>query len=107
MLFDVRTYTCKTGMLNRHLALYKQMGLAPQSRHLGEPFAYLVAETGNVNQYMHIWAYEDAGARERQRAALWLDPEWLAYVAESGKLGALEAQESRLMKPVDFFKPKR
>lgn len=55
---------------------------------------------------MHIWAYQDAGARERQRAALWLDPEWLAYVAESGKLGALEVQESRLMKPVDFFKPK-
>ncbi|MBP8306414.1 MAG: NIPSNAP family protein [Burkholderiaceae bacterium] len=107
MLFDVRTYTCKAGMMNRHLALYKQMGLAPQSRHLGEPFAYLVAETGNVNQYTHIWMYADAGARERQRAALWLDPEWLAYVAESAKLGALETQESRLMKPVDFFTPKR
>ena len=24
MLFDVRTYTCKPGMIKRHLALYQQ-----------------------------------------------------------------------------------
>ena len=106
MLFDVRTYTCKPGMIKRHLALYQQMGLVPQSRHLGEPFAYLVTETGNVNQYIHIWAYENAADRERRRAALWTDPEWLAYTVESAKLGALEAQENRLMTPAEFFKPK-
>ena len=47
MLFDVRTYTCKPGMIKRHLALYQQMGLGPQTRHLGQPFAYLTTETGN------------------------------------------------------------
>ena len=106
MLFDVRTYTCKPGTIKRHLALYQQMGLGPQTRHLGQPFAYLTTETGNVNQFIHIWAYENAGDRERRRAALWADPEWLAYTAESAKLGALEAQENRLMTPADFFKPK-
>ncbi|MEN9315721.1 MAG: hypothetical protein RIS35_2114 [Pseudomonadota bacterium] len=106
MLFDVRTYTCKPGMIKRHLALYQQMGLEPQSRHLGAPFAYLTTETGNVNQYIHIWAYQNAADREQRRAALWQDPEWLAYTVESAKLGALEAQENRLMTPVDFFKPK-
>ena len=106
MLFDVRTYTCKPGFIGRHLALYKQMGLAPQSRVLGQPFAFLLTETGNVNQYVHIWAYENAGDRERRRAQLWADPEWLAYVAESAKLGALETQENRLMTPAEFFTPK-
>jgi hypothetical protein len=35
------------------------------------------------------------------------DPDWIAYQTESAKLGALESQENRLMKPVDFFPLKR
>lgn len=102
MLFDVRTYTCRPGTLNEHLALYKARGLGPQTRHLGRPFAYWITETGNVNQYVHIWQYADAGDRERRRAAMWADPEWLDYVRASKELGALEAQENKLMTPVDL-----
>jgi hypothetical protein len=83
------------------------MGKTPQTRHLGQPLAYMTTETGNVNQYIHIWAYENAADREKRRAAMWADPEWLAYVEESTKLGALEAQENRLMTPVSFFPIKR
>lgn len=107
MLLDVRTYTCRPGMIKKHLALYEEMGKGPQTRHLGQPFAYLTTETGNVNQYIHIWAYENAADRERKRAAMWQDPEWIAYTEASGKLGALMAQENRLMQPVSFFPIKR
>jgi len=107
MLLDVRTYTCKPGTIKKHLALYERMGKAPQTKHLGQPFAYLVTETGNPNQYLHIWAYENAADREKRRAAMQADPDWIAYLEESAKLGALEAQQNRLMKPVDFFPIKR
>ncbi len=107
MLLDVRTYRCRVGGLNRHLALYDQLGKGPQTRHLGQPLAFMTTETGNVNEYVHIWVYENAGDREKRRAALWADPEWLAYVAESGKLGMLESQENRLMTQVPFFPIKR
>ena len=103
MLLDVRTYTCKPGTIKKHLELYAKMGAEPQSRNLGKPLLYMTTETGNPNQYVHIWAYENAGDREAKRKNLWADPDWLAYVAESGKLGALEAQDNRLMLPVDFF----
>jgi len=103
MLLDVRTYDCRPGTIKKHLALYERLGKAPQARHLGQPFAYLVTETGNVNQYMHIWAYENAADRERRRAAMQADPEWIAYTEESAKLGALERQENRLMTPVPFY----
>jgi NIPSNAP len=103
MLLDVRTYTCKPGTIKKHLALYERMGKAPQTKHLGQPFAYLVTETGNPNQFLHIWAYENAADRERRRAAMQADPDWIAYLEESAKLGALEAQQNRLMKPVEFF----
>ncbi len=63
----------------------------------------MVTETGNPNQYIHIWQYEHAGDREQKRAAMWADPDWLAYVQESAKLGALVHQENKLLSPVDFF----
>ena len=103
MLFDVRIYTCRPGTIKKHLALYEKMGKGPQTRHLGDPFAYLVTETGNVNQYIHIWKYEDAADRAKKRAAMMADPEWQAYLEESAKLGALEQQQNQLMAPVPFF----
>jgi len=107
MLLDLRTYTCRPGTIKKHLALYEKLGKGPQTRHLGPPFAYLVTETGDVNQYVHIWAYQDAADREKRRAAMQADPEWVAYTEESAKLGALVSQNNRLMKPVEFFPLKR
>ena len=103
MLLDVRTYTCRPGTIQQHLALYKEMGKEPQTRHLGQPLAYLVTETGNVNQYVHIWLFENAADRETRRTALWADKAWLTYVEASAKLNALIEQTNKLMKPVDFF----
>ena len=40
---------------------------------------------------------------KRRRAAMWADPEWIAYTEDSAKLGALASQENRLMSPVSFF----
>ncbi len=107
MLLDVRTYTCRPGMIKKHFELYDRLGKGPQTKHLGQPFAYLQTETGNVNSFLHIWAYENAADREKRRAAMQADPDWIAYQTESAKLGALESQENRLMKPVDFFALKR
>ncbi len=106
MLYDVRTYVCRPGTIKAHLALYEQYGFEVQKRHLGEPVAYLQTETGNVNSYIHIWAYQDAADRARRRAAMQADPEWTAYTKRSAEAGYLESQNNQLMTPVSFFKPK-
>lgn len=107
MLLDVRTYTCRPGTIKKHLELYEKYGKAPQSKHLGQPLAYLTCETGDPNQYVHIWVYENAGDREAKRAAMQADPDWIKYTQESAKLGALVKQENKLMRPVDFYAPPR
>ena len=107
MLLDVRTYTCRPGTIKKHLELYEQLGKPAQTKHLGQPLAYLVTETGDPNQYVHIWVYENAGDREAKRTAMQADPDWINYTQESAKLGALVSQENKLMKPVDFFDPPR
>jgi hypothetical protein len=103
MLLDVRTYTCRPGTIAKHLELYAKMGKPAQTRHLGQPLAYAKCETGNPNQYVHVWVYESAADREKKRAAMWADPDWIAYTQESAKLGALANQENSLWTTVDFF----
>jgi hypothetical protein len=102
MLLDVRTYVCRPGTINKHLAMYAEFAKEPQFRCLGTPLCYLKTETGDPNEYVHIWVYENAGDREAKRAALWADPGWLAYVKKSAELGALASQSNKLMTPVDF-----
>ena len=107
MIFDHRTYTVKPGTIARQLALYDQHGRAPQERHLGKPIYYAVTETGAVNTYIHVWAYDSAGDREQRRAAMQADPEWQAYLGKSGEAGYLIGQENQLMTPVAWFQPQR
>ena len=89
MIFDHRTYTCKPGTIKAHIDLYEKMGFAPQSKHLGKPVLYGTTEVGDVNTYVHVWAYKDLAERTAKRAVMWADPEWLAYVKKAGELGAL------------------
>ena len=102
MLVDVRTYRCRPGTINAHLGLYEDCGKAPQYRCLGTPLAFLRGESGDPNEYVHIWVYENAGDREAKRAKLWSDPDWLAYTRKSAELGALERQNNKLMVPTSF-----
>ena len=103
MLLDIRTYRCKPGTIKKHLELYKKMGKEPQSRNLGQPLLFAVCETGDPNEYTHIWVYENADDREKKRKGMWLDPDWINYTQESAKLGALESQKNKLAKTVDFY----
>ncbi|MEM8852247.1 MAG: NIPSNAP family protein [Pseudomonadota bacterium] len=102
MLFDHRTYTCRAGTIKLHLALYEAHGFAVQSKHLGTPLLYAATETGDVNAYVHVWVYDNAGDRERKRAALAADPAWADYLKKSREAGYLLSQENKLLSPVSF-----
>ena len=85
------------------LELYRNKGRDVQTKHLGKPLLYAICETGNPNEYTHIWVYENAADREKKRTSMQSDPDWIKYIEESASLGALEAQNNKLVKPVDFF----
>ena len=105
MLYDHRTYTCRPGTIARHLKLYEEFGWPVQSRHLGQPALYVRTETGDVNSYVHIWAYESAEDRAAKRAALATDPDWKDYLKKSAEAGYLVSQVNSLMTAVPFFRP--
>lgn len=103
MLYDIRTYTCRPGTVPLHLALYEELGLAAQVRHLGEPVLYALTETGPLNTFTHVWDYRDAEDRARRRAAMEADPEWRRYKEASRDAGYLIAQETRLATAESFM----
>lgn len=107
MIFDHRTYTCKPGTLPQQLALYEKHGKVPQERHLGKPVLYGITETGPINTYIHVWAYEDAADRAQRRAAMQADPDWQAFLKLSAEAGHLMAQENKILTPVSWFDLKR
>ena len=107
MIFDHRTYTCRAGTLPKQLAVYREQGFETQTRHLGQPFLYGTVETGNVNSYIHVWAYEDAADRARKRAAMAADPQWQAYLQASAEAGYLISQENKILQAVPFVEHKR
>jgi hypothetical protein len=104
MIFDMRTYTLRPGMMKKHLALYEEFGFVPQTRHLGQPLLHAFTEVGDVNSYVHIWAYKDVADRAARRAAMWDDPEWVNYTQKSADLGALIKQVNQILVAAPFYK---
>lgn len=102
MIFDHRTYTCRPGAIKAHLELYAKHGYAAQSRNLGKPVLYATTEVGDVNQYVHVWAYASLAERTAKRDALWKDADWLSYVKLSAELGALIKQENKILVATAF-----
>jgi hypothetical protein len=103
LLIDHRTYRCKPGTLPKYIQLYEEHGKATQVKHLGQPVAHLVAESGAMNTLVHIWAYENAADREKRRAAMQADPAWQNFLKLSAEAGYLEHQETSLMIPSKVF----
>lgn len=103
MILDHRTYTCLPGRIKKHMKLYEDHGWEAQRRHLGEPVVYGAVETGDVNSYVHIWAYDDAADRATKRTALAADPEWQNFLKLSAESGNLLGQINTILIPAPFF----
>lgn len=98
MIVDERTYTIRPGKLAEYLAEHMRVALPLMRSHLGEPLAYYTTETGDLNQFVHLWAYASMAERETRRAALYADPAWLAYRDATGERGLVLHQHNRLLK---------
>ena len=106
MIFDHRTYTGGRARW-RGSSSSRQARQGAAGAPLGKPVLYGVTETGPLNTYVHVWAYESAADRERRRAAMQADPEWQAFLKLSGEAGHLLQQENRILTAAPFFEPPR
>ena len=61
---------------------------------------YFTAETGQLNQLVHIWGYASFEDRLRRRAELLLKTDWTAFLAQI--MPMLQSQESKILNPTSF-----
>jgi hypothetical protein len=102
MILDLRIYTTRPGRTAEFVAIYKELGWELQQKHLGRCVAWNTTVEGQLNQIVHIWAYDSQADREARRGAMAADPAWNAYLAAVAKADVLVNMENRLLKPTDF-----
>lgn len=99
MIFEKRTYRMHPGKVGEFLRVYEATGVGIITK-----YATLVgcwqSESGTLNEVIFIWAYNDYGHRQSQRARLAADQEWQAFVPTI--LPYLAQQESQFMLAAGF-----
>ncbi len=97
MIVEQRRYTLVPGGVARYLPAWRRIGRDAQVRHLGEPIGVFTVEVGALNTLVFLWGFEDAGDRERRRAALAEDEDFAEFRRSVREL--MTAQHSEILKP--------
>lgn len=101
MIVEERIYVLHTWVdMNEYLEIYEREGLSVQRPILGGFLGYFRTEVGTQNQLVHLWGYSSADDRERRRAILAANPQWLACLKKIRPM--IMTMENRIMYPVSF-----
>jgi hypothetical protein len=100
VIVDHRTHELQPGRVRDFLALYEKEGLPVRTKYLGRLVGYFTSEIGNVNEIVHIWAYDDLADRTKRRAAMAADPAWQAYLQKSWEF--LKTVNNKILVPTPF-----
>jgi hypothetical protein len=102
MIVDLRIYTAKPGRVPDFVAIYREYGWPLQKKYLGNCIGWFTGLEGQLNQVVHMWAYDSQSDREKRRLAMYEDPAWLDYLRRTGEADVLLHTENRLLSPTDF-----
>lgn len=95
MIYELRRYTLIPGGVREYLAKYNEMGRAVQVRILGDLVSLMQPESGDLNQLVFLWRYENFEERRVRRAALMEDAQFTEFRKAVRHL--LVAQENQLL----------
>ena len=102
MLVEKRTYTLYPGKAAEYMKNYRELGLEIQLRILGNLVGWYTTEIGsNINQIVHMWAYQDLNDRAKRRAELAKNPDWTQKYLPSIR-PLVMSQESCILVPAPW-----
>ena len=97
-LVDHRIYTIRLRKMPEFLDVFNRLAMPILRETLGEPLGFYVSHIGPLNQFVHLWGYDDLADYERRCLARDTHPSFPAYLSASEHL--IVAQETRLIKAV-------
>ena len=98
MIYEMRTYSLIPGRIREYLQLYNELGRAVQTDILGNLLSLMAPESGDQNQLIYIWEYENFDDRKKRRAILLENEQFTAFRKASRHL--LVRQENRFLNRV-------
>ena len=97
-LYELRTYTVQVGKMADVVKVYSESGYPIMERcgAAKKLVGYFVADTGTINQLMHLWKFDDDADRRAHWAALYGNAEFTGEFAPKIR-PLLVSQEVKLL----------
>ena len=72
-LYELRIYTLRVGAMTEVVKLYQEVGFPALQKggHDKNLVGYFQADTGTINQLVHLWKFEDDAGRRAHWAAVY------------------------------------
>ena len=100
MIYEMRTYHLKVGVLQQYVRQFEEKGLPIVSRYCNL-VGYWIVESGRLNRVIHIWSFKDLEDRRRARERWWQDREWIETYLPLA-LPLVDSQESIILTAAAF-----
>ncbi|MBT98115.1 MAG: hypothetical protein CL902_05755 [Dehalococcoidia bacterium] len=94
-LYEMRSYTYKVGSINKVIDIWADA--VPAREEFSPLVAAMHTDTGGLNKWVHIWAYDDLDQRKNVRAEASKTATWPPPTREF-----LVSQENKIMIPSSF-----
>ena len=94
-IFELRTYQVTVGKMAEVVKLYSTLGWPAVAKHPAKLVGYFTGDIGALNQLVHLWKFDDDADRRAFWAALFADPDFMAFAAQLRPL--LQSQDNKLL----------
>jgi hypothetical protein len=100
MIYELRTYQLAVGGLPTYLEIARTKILPGVSEYGLKPVGFWYSEIGQLNEVVHLWAYNDLNERQEKWSKWARDPR-RAEVMEKLR-GVVLSQSNKILSPTDF-----
>jgi hypothetical protein len=97
-LYEMRTYTVQVGKLRDVVELYRDQGWPAMEKggHGDKLVGYFTADTGNLNQLVHLWKFDDDADRRTHWERVFADDDFMAFAGQLRPM--ILSQENQLLR---------
>jgi hypothetical protein len=100
MIYELRTYQLAVGGLPVYLEVARTKILPGVAEYGLKPVGFWSSEIGQLNEVVHLWAYNDLNERQEKWSKWARDPR-RAEVMEKLR-GVVLSQSNKILSPTDF-----
>lgn len=104
MIIEMRTYLLKPAKLKKFLDIYNKEIRETHVSILGNQIGFFYTEFGDLNKVIHLYGYESYEDRDRRRAILAKNKDFLNYLTKVEDI--IVNMKNEILLPTEFSKIK-